>query len=488
MNTFRSVLFAAVCLAVLLAPSAAAQALPFSISTYQGNGQMVVSTACASANANAGAYTFQFQPLVVKVVDANGQFAPDNTAVNWSMQYGNGYLASFQTVTTGGLTSNSYSANWVSGSPATPFIQSTISASVASSIATFHETQELGQALGVCSSRFSITPQVPISGVAGSQASDIQVSVNDPNTGGIPNVEVQLVNSQSNPSVSCATGSGADPGTVLTDATGSATCTPILAGSGTGIFLVLVGGSADIPQVKFPPCNEQFADGGGAFGFGSSASCLLLTVTAPTPGSIGSPGGNNQTAYAGQALGSELTAIVKDTNGNTLEGQTVNWTCTPATAGTFKQPSTISDNNGQVANGFTFSASANGNITITATIAGTIALAAADCLGGCPSEPALVHDALIAARGAGPVRCVVFIEPAALLVDRDGEELIQNLLLQVGLHLAGQPQINLLRRTGRWGGIGGLHGGSQTYRQGGSQKQRESHSDTFSDGDRESPI
>jgi uncharacterized protein (TIGR03437 family) len=371
LNTFRSVLFAAVCLAVLLAPSAAAQALPFSISTYQGNGQMVVSTACASANANAGAYTFQFQPLVVKVVDANGQFAPDNTAVNWSMQYGNGYLASFQTVTTGGLTSNSYSANWVSGSPATPFIQSTISASVASSIATFHETQELGQALGVCSSRFSITPQVPISGVAGSQASDIQVSVNDPNTGGIPNVEVQLVNSQSNPSVSCATGSGADPGTVLTDATGSATCTPILAGSGTGIFLVLVGGSADIPQVKFPPCNEQFADGGGAFGFGSSASCLLLTVTAPTPGSIGSPGGNNQTAYAGQALGSELTAIVKDTNGNTLEGQTVNWTCTPATAGTFKQPSTISDNNGQVANGFTFSASANGNITITATIAGT---------------------------------------------------------------------------------------------------------------------
>jgi len=363
LTTVRSVLFAAVCLAVLLAPSAAAQTQSYTVSTYQGNGQMV----CSGCTVKPW-YLQNFQPLWAKVVDANGQPAPSGTPVNWSGGYGT--LQSYQTITdANGLTSNTYSVNSVIGSPATPYIQSLVYANVGSSTATFYEIQELGQIGGVYSSVVSITPQTSISGSAGSPAAPIQVAVWDPNTGGVQGVEVRLVASQSNPGVACATGSGADPGTVLTDASGFATCTPIPSGSGTGEFLVVVGGVADNALAP-PQCGENFADGGGAAGFGSSSGCLTLTVTAPSPGSIGVFQGNSQSAYAGQAL-SPLIALVKDTNGNALANQTVNWTCNPSSAGTFTHTSTVSDNNGQVQNGFTLSGTANGVVTITATIQGT---------------------------------------------------------------------------------------------------------------------
>ena len=366
LTTFRSVLFAAVCLAVLLAPSAGAQTQPFTVSTYQGNGQMV-----CSGCTNWPWYLQNFQPVWAKVVDANG-FPVGNTAVNWSM-WGNGGLATLQTVTdSNGLTSNTYAVNPIIGTPSTPFFSSQVYASVGNSTATFYETQALALAgnLGganLVQSTFNTVPN-SISGAAGSTASAITVSVGAYSLP-VVGVEVRLVNAQASPSVSCAPppagGAVGDPGTVLTDGTGNATCNPILAGSGTGQFFVLVGGVAN--NVNAPNGNG----GTGAPAGYNSTYEIPLTVTAPSPGSIQVAGGNNQSAYAGQPLSTSLTAVVKDSNGNTMANQNVNWTCYPSAAGTFTRTTTVSDSNGQVQNGFTFASAANGIVTISAVIAGT---------------------------------------------------------------------------------------------------------------------
>ena len=385
MTTFRSVLFAAVCIAVLLAPSAAAQTQPFSISTYDGNGQLVCSGCTAWPY-----YLQNFQPLWAKVVDANG--LPVNGAtVNWSM-LGNGGLQTLQTVTnSSGLTSNLYAVNPVQGSPATPFISSEICASVGSGqscpgytnqSATFYLTQGLASAgnqgaANLVQVQF-VTVPTSLNGAAGSTGPAIVVAAGSYSVP-IPGVEVRLVPvyfaqdgvtaTAGGPTAICAPGPSTnplgDPGTVLTDATGTATCNPILQGSGSGYFFVLVGGVPD--NLNAP---NSIGGLGAPEGYASTYG-IPLTVTAPSPGSIQAIGGNNQNTPAGQALATPLTAVVKDTNGNTMTGQAVNWTCYPAGAGVFTRTSTVSDSNGQVQNGFTISASANGIITISATIANT---------------------------------------------------------------------------------------------------------------------
>jgi uncharacterized protein (TIGR03437 family) len=365
LTKFRSVLFAAVTLGVLLAPLASAQT--YTISTYSGNGQLV----CNGCNPQVfPQYLWNFQPLVAKVVDASGQPAPAGTLVDWGLA-GAGFLAYTETVTdANGLTENRFLSSSTLGSPVTPLLPIRVLAGVGASTATFYETQVLSQAYtGTISTGVTIVPQNPLSGQAGSPASGIVVTVWDRSGGPVSGVEVRLVNSQSNPSVACATGTGADPGTVLTDSTGQATCTPILAGSGTGVFLILVGGVADNPNAP-PECGEVYADGGGAAGYYGSASCLALSVTPAVPASLQLSGGG-QSANPGQTLYNPLTATVNDTNGNLLAGQTVNWTVSPATAGTFGSASAVSGSNGQVQTSFTLSASASGTITITAAIAGT---------------------------------------------------------------------------------------------------------------------
>ncbi len=362
MTTFRSVLFAAVCLAVLLGPSAPAQTPPFTISTYQGNGQMI-----CSGCTNWPYYLQSFQTLVAKVVDATG--APVvSTTVNWSM-YGNGGLSFDQTVTdTNGLTTNLYAVNPLIGTPSTPYIASQVYAAVGTSTATFYLTQALASAGNLGAAKLvtdSISAPASISGSAGSTGPAITVQIGSTN-GYVSGIEVRLVSAQASPSVSCAPGPAGspvgDPGTVLTDNNGSATCNPILAGSGSGSVFVLLGGVTNNPGAN----NGT----GGPSGY-DSTYWIPLTVSAPSPGSIQATGGNNQNVTAGQALPTLLTAIVKDTKGNSISGQAVNWSVSPAGSGTFTYKSTVSDSNGQVQNGFTLSGTANGNITITAAIAGT---------------------------------------------------------------------------------------------------------------------
>jgi len=378
LTTFRPVFIAAVCLAVLLAPSAAAQTQPFSISTYAGNGQLVCSL-CFSWPS----YLQNFQPLWVKVVDANGALVPDGTPVNWSWN-GSGGLQSLQTTTTSGLASNTYVVSPMLGSPTTPFLLSQVCASVgsaqgqscpgtSSSTTTFYLTQglaNLGSPL-VTDSLGRVAGWVPtsITGAAGSTGPSITVQVGSSN-GWVSGVEVRLISLQASPSVSCAPPqSGAlvgDPGTVLTDSTGTAVCNPILAGTGTGYFFVLLGGVA----LNTNAPNPSTGGTGAPAGYDSTYT-IPLTVSPASPGSISTLLGNNQLGTPGQALPSLLTAVVRDTNGNTLQGQNVNWTCYPANAGTFARNPTISDSNGQVQNGFTLASSASGVVTISAMIANT---------------------------------------------------------------------------------------------------------------------
>jgi uncharacterized protein (TIGR03437 family) len=323
-----------------------------------------------------------FQPLVAKVVDANG-VPVINTAVTWTAT-GNGGPANAETVTDGnGLTSNTFVANTITGQGQVNFIPSQISAFVvatpSAAPANFNEVQAFAQGTSqaVDVEAFPIAVPQSISGPAGIPAPQIQFAVGASNIP-IPGVELRLVNSQSSPSVSCVTGPSVtlsngltitpDPGTVLTDVTGYATCTPIPAGSGTGQFLALVGGVADNPGAP-PLCSENYADGGGAAsGFGGS-NCIPLAVTAPSPGAIQIVQGNNQSATAGQAISSPLIAILTDTNGNPLTGQGVNWSVSPSNAGTLTNQSAASSSNGTVQTGFTTASTASGNITITVSVA-----------------------------------------------------------------------------------------------------------------------
>lgn len=360
MTTFRSILFAAICIAILFAPSVSAQALPLTVATYQGNGQMVCS-GCPQA-------TYQnFEPLWAKVVDANGVPASGIT-VYWNVQLGNGYLNNTVSVTdANGLTANQYIVYSVSGSYGYPMSQSQVIASIGTpttSTATFYETQAFSL-YGVGTLLVQAAIQSAPTSLSGSAGTVVQIPISVA-TGSynipIPGVELQLLNNQTTPTVSCAapTGNGpvGDPGTVMTQSTGYATCYPILSGAGSGSFSILLGGVAYSPMY------------GQQVGYLQSAN-IPLTVTAPSPGAIVNLHGNNQSATAGQPLGAGLMATVQDTKGNPIAGQAINWTVSPDTFGTFANSTSVSDGTGLVQTTFTLSGSANGPFTITAGIPNT---------------------------------------------------------------------------------------------------------------------
>ncbi len=368
MTLFRSILFAAVCLAVVLAPSASAQTQPFTIATYSGNGQMIC-TACPNARYQI------FEPMTVQVLDANRK-PVQGVQVNWFPISGSGVIPTTQTFTdANGLSQNTLNVPITPGNGNTPFITNKVTASVGNGnnqIATFYETQALVTDPTTQAVQEQIyfppagSPPPFVQGSAGSPVTPILVVAASSNKG-TPGVEVRLLNNQTNPSISCATtagpdtGTSADPGTAMTDNSGTATCNPVLSGSGSGSFRILVGGVAVSTYAEFT---------GLPIGYFETSN-IQFSVTAATPGSIQVISGNNQTATAGQSLNSLLVATVKDVNGNPMIGQNVTWSVTPSNAGTFFSQTNQSDSNGKVQTGFTFSNSANGNATITVAIAGT---------------------------------------------------------------------------------------------------------------------
>ena len=193
---------------------------------------------------------------------------------------------------------------------------------------------------------------------------------------GVPGISMRLVNNQTSPTITCATGANADPGAVLTNANGLASCTPIFGGVGSGSYSVIVGGVASSDLTQEPA------------GFGIFGPYSLGPVTPAAPGLIQVVSGNGQTGNPGQFLPLQLVAKVTDAAGvSTIPNAQVTWTVIPTGAATLSNTRTTSDANGQVSTSVALSGSAAGTVQITvalannATISTTFAVSVAVQLG-----------------------------------------------------------------------------------------------------------
>jgi uncharacterized protein (TIGR03437 family) len=372
---------AAVLAVFLCAFTASAQ----NITIVSGNGQLI----------KQGLYP-AFLPMIVQVTDSNGNPLP-NATVNWVISSGgyNAVLLAGATTTTAsdGTTYNTYasSGGLLSVSQFQQYAQNVVTASTTNAAlpATFYLSQGLADptnpqfpAVYVTLGTFvqSLLAGQPLNGQEGSTGSTpIQIYVTASRGGGIPNVSVQLVNYlNQNPVVNCASAAGADVNTVLTNANGLATCSPVFGGlAGTGQFEILVGAGGVLPSDPTAPPSSNWAIGP-----------LNLNVTAAQPGLIKVIQGNAQSGTPGQALATALQVEVDTASGAPVVGQTVNWTVTPAGAATLSNSTTSTGSNGQTSVTATFSSTASGAVQITAT---------------CPACPAGAQSVTFSATAVPPV-------------------------------------------------------------------------------------
>ena len=259
MDRSRSFVVATFLAAIFIAPAAVAQT-PVNLSIVSGNGQIT----CPECTL-AGFGRQNFDPLIVKVTDANGNAVP-NASVNWTVVAGQALIGpvgqslanATQTVQTTTDVNGNASVQAVipflgSGSAAVPYVTSNVSANISNSTVNFFMTVALANtsATGntsvlvqvldltpastpVCTT--CINPGDTLTGAAGStSATQFEISVYAPGSvyGIVPNVSLRLISNQGSPTISCATGAGADPGSVLIDQNGNAICNAIL-GSTTG--------------------------------------------------------------------------------------------------------------------------------------------------------------------------------------------------------------------------------------------------------------
>jgi hypothetical protein len=246
---FRFFVFAAILLCLLGVQAASAQT-PASITTVSGNGQIFCSCPLA------GGLQSGYYPLVAKVTDASGK-PLSGVSVAWSIVAGTGTFGNlqFDTTTTGsdGTTSNNFFPAGAGGGTATTppsFFQ--IAATTGSLSATFNLVQAYNAAggTGQISEDERSLPQAdvntPLQAVSGQQGYTFNgvtgqsFRIGVITAGGTPVVgaSVRIANYQTSPSATCVTGPGADPGSVLTDSTGFAVCTPVFSGSGSGNIIL----------------------------------------------------------------------------------------------------------------------------------------------------------------------------------------------------------------------------------------------------------
>ena len=375
--------------AFMAAPLASAQT-PANIVVAMGNGQLV----CAS-NCTTPPPTFPQQMYAI-VTDASGN--PVSTQVTWNVvsgpvQIGTG--SSFQTNTdsTGVtnvvpfLTSNIFGGT-------TPFVPATLTVTAGSITTTFTVTNAVainGQTQVLVDFSQGLQQGTTLSGASGSTGTPFTIRVfsllSSSGGNGVPNVSVRLINddgtsgpSPTIPSAYCQTGPGADPWSVLTDANGLATCTPVFGpiGGGTHQVAVLVGGiPAGIWSVPGTPAGTLFNPAGVQYNPGTFqplagfalTGFVNLNVKAAAIGSITATSGNNQAANPGQALASPLVVTLKDTSGTPLANQSVTWTASPAAAVTLGSPSSVTNSSGQASTTVTFASNANGPVSIKAASA-----------------------------------------------------------------------------------------------------------------------
>lgn len=351
MNLLKSLLLG---LAVTGTVGLAVGQAPANISVVSGNGQLVCGLCSSTGGWN------QFEPLKVLVTDSLGNPVA-NATVNWSILQGNPAttaLSSPQTTTgTDGTTSNTFTAI---------FIQSRVAYTVIASLAnsssvTFTVTSGAPESSTQYAYSQVTDGRGTISGLAGGTGTpSVAVKVQDFSGQVIANVSVRLTPAPGytpGASVACATGAGADPGSVLTDQNGVAVCTPILGPvPGTGSYHIVVGGVAN-PQ----------ANAGGALGYNDFGG-ETIQVSPGTPSSLKIISGSPQSANAGQALASALVGEVDSSSGNPVSGATVNWSVSPAGAASLANSTTTADANGRVTNNVTLSSTATGNVQVIASV------------------------------------------------------------------------------------------------------------------------
>jgi Big-like domain-containing protein len=391
----KVVIFAAALAVMIFAPAGQAQTAT-SISVVQGNGQMICDSCANRYNA--------FDDLIVLVSDASGNPVP-NATVNWIVTSGPGGGSIPQTTVT--------SAGPAAGTPAAPctavghscnifneglvatqnLIQSTVSASISNGQSvTFHLTQiPQFQAQSPSGNPYyaNVVMSFPQSattftGPAGSSSATpstpVQISVTTNNvtinnSTAVPYVSVRLFPDPNNPaggpSVSCVTGSGADPGSVLTDSNGNASCTlmfgpvptPMGANGNPLPFYALVGGVASNQN---PNNNNGIT--GVPVGYWSSLIPINIVATPVNPGHLKVSSGDMQSANAGAKVPNPLVVQVLDSNFSPLAGVPVSWSVTPSNAAAVSPASGTSDNNGLVSTNVTLTANATGTVQVAATV------------------------------------------------------------------------------------------------------------------------
>jgi len=409
-----------------------------SLKTISGDGQVVC--LCISSSLQF------FQPITVQALDANGNGVA-NATITWTVTSGQATVGSPTTVTdSNGRSSNPLNQTVLAiyGTLVQPFLQTTIVAAANSGnpSATFYETYALIDQNGNPMVRPSVPTQngqqftpTGFSGNSGSTVPDIQVFAGGEGLAadGVPNVSVQLVPppGQTSPTITCAPSSTSslfgNSGAVLSGSNGYATCSPVLGGSGTGQFYVMVGGvptnwvagstggtvntngtavtwesgvnfgslaSGQQIQINGLEYSISTVTSTTALVLGSSAGVqngvlwtpyvplfleefgpYTFTSTPGTPSAITLVQGNNQAVVTAQSLGT-LIAQVVDSRGNAVQGVNVNWSANPvgAVSLSFTPNFSTSDNNGQVSTVANFSGAAAGAVDITVSLAGNSAI------------------------------------------------------------------------------------------------------------------
>ncbi len=371
----RISVFGALFVALLGAHTASAQAV-VNLSIISGNGQLC----CTPLN------NFALQTLVVKATDSAGNPVA-NATITWTITT-SGAFPGFGNLQdpTGASQANGGTLTTVTGADGTasalfqqsqvppfgslffPYVQNSIQAAAnnGSPAVTFVSKTALNDPTSPIKEVTVNSPSVggvDLSGVASLSGQSgtafgnpIQVKVGGEGvaSAGVAGVSVRLVvPADQTATINCVTGAGADPGSVLTDGGGQASCTAVFGGSGSGVFSVLVGGVASGDQGQGPAGYTLF----GPFGLGP--------VAPATPGLITLISGNNQSTNPGQGIANPLIAKVTDAAGlNAIANVPVTWTVSPAGAAALANTTATSDTNGLVSTRLVLASTASGVVQV----------------------------------------------------------------------------------------------------------------------------
>jgi uncharacterized protein (TIGR03437 family) len=306
------------------------------ISIVSGNGQLV----CPDCPGAPG----KFAPLVAQVNNAAGQPVA-NTTVTWTATQ-TGVATTPATSLTNASGQASYDFQGAAFFFESNFLPATVVASALSTSVTFVETSTepvlSGPGGGSPPVTISLVPAASapvLTGTTGQTATtpiSVQIYGSFAPLSGIQVSLVPWIGSISTgspgelpwpanaPSVTCATQAGQEAGTVLTDATGTATCTPVFGGTlGSGTYTIVIGNA----YKNFGPTGFTVAAG---------APALMKLIS-----------GNNQSVNPGAEAISALEVEITDIGGNPSVGAAVTWAVTAGSA-TLINPTTSSNTQGEV--------------------------------------------------------------------------------------------------------------------------------------------